>query len=402
MDTFDKDEIIQEFYENPETSGSAKTLWENIKEAGYKGITQKYIKEWLEEQEEKQITTPYQPSGYYIPRYPKQEYQLDLFWFIEPGKDSKNEQKFDNVTKQTFKLNEGYKFGLVCIDIFTKYAKIEPLKDRTSKATTDATLRIFEKMGKPEVVYTDDGKEFLGEFERTMLELGVIHLVTANHAPFAEVFIKTFKNKLYPLMRRAKTKVYYSTKNDVNRVSATVNNYNNTKHSVTGLKPNQAIKPENEKLVRVNIYKNYLKKNNKLVKRPDLKVGDYVRHFIKKELFSKDYEPSYSQAIYKIADIPTFKGKPTEASDYYITLDNGAEFLPNELLKVKPPKEYTPSKYVELYSAGTEKQLRELAKAEEFDDGTADKLKERDFNDAIDKKEERTKRVRTKPKKFDS
>ena len=400
MDTFDKDEIIQEFYENPETSGSAKTLWENIKEAGYKGITQKYIKEWLEEQEEKQITTPYQPSGYYIPRYPKQEYQLDLFWFVEPGKDSKNEQKFDNVTKQTFKLNDGYKFGLVCIDIFTKYAKIEPLKDRTSKTTTEATLRIFEKMGKPEVVYTDDGKEFLGEFERTMLELGVIHLVTANHAPFAEVFIKTFKNKLYPLMRRAKTKVYYSTKNDVNRVTSTVNNYNNTKHSVIGLKPNQAIQPKNEKLVRVNIYKNYLKKNNKLVKRPDLKVGDYVRHFIKKELFSKDYEPSYSQGIYKIADIPSFKGKPTEASDYYITLDNGAEFLPNELLKVKPPKEYTPSRYVELYSAGTEKQLRELAKAEEFDDGTADKLKERDKEDLIEKKEER-KRERRKPKKFE-
>jgi hypothetical protein len=327
---------------------------------------------------------------------------LDLFWFVEPGKDSKNEQKFDSVTKQTFKLNDGYKFGLVCIDIFTKYAKIEPLKDRTSKATTDATLRIFEKMGKPEVVYTDDGKEFLGEFERKMFELGVIHLVTANHAPFAEVFIKTFKNKLYPLMRRAKTKVYYSTKNDVNRVTSTVNNYNNTKHSVTGLKPNQAIKPENEKIVRVNIYKNYLKKNNKLVKRPELKVGDYVRHFIKKELFSKDYEPSYSQAIYKIADIPKFKGKPTEASDYYITLDNGAEFLPNELLKVKPPKEYTPSRLLDLYSAGTEKQLRDLAKAEEYDDGTADKLKERDKKDLIEKTEDRAKRVRRKPKKFDS
>lgn len=400
MDTFDKDEIIIEFYENPETSGSAKTLWENIKEAGYKGITQKYIKEWLEEQEEKQITKKYQPSGYYIPRYPKQEYQLDLFWFIEPDKDGKNFKKFDAVAKQTFKLNEGYKFGLVCIDIFTKYAKIEPLKDKTSKATTEATLRIFEKMGKPEVVYTDDGKEFLGEFERTMLELGVIHLVTANHASFAEVFIKTFKNKLYPLMRRAKTKVYYSTKNDVNRVDSTVNNYNNTKHSVTGLKPNEAIKPKNEKLVRVNIYKNYLKKKNKLVKRPDLKVGDYVRHFIKKELFSKDYEPSYSQTIYKIADIPKFKGKPTEASDYYITLDNGAEFLPNELLKVKPPKEYEPSKYIDLYSAGTEKQLRELAKMPEYDDGTADKLKERDKKDLIEKTEDRAKRVRRKPKKY--
>jgi hypothetical protein len=70
MDTFDKDEIILQFYENPETSGSVKTLWENIKEAGYKGITQKYIKEWLDEQEEKQITKQYQQSGYYITTLP--------------------------------------------------------------------------------------------------------------------------------------------------------------------------------------------------------------------------------------------------------------------------------------------------------------------------------------------
>ncbi len=401
MDDLDKDEVIQEYYENPETSGSAKTLYANIKEDGYKGITLKYIKSWLDEQEEKQITKKYQQSGYYIPRYPKQEYQLDLFYFIEPDSNSKQSKKFDSVSKQTFKLNDGYKFGLVCIDIFTKYAKVEPLKDRTSKATTEATLRIFDKMGKPEVVYTDDGKEFLGEFERKMLELNVIHLVTANHAPFAEVFIKTFKNKLYPLMRRANTKVYYNKKNDVNRVDSTVNSYNNTQHSVIGLKPNQAIKPKNEKKVRENIYKTYLKKTNKLVKRPELKVGDYVRTFIKKELFSKDYEPSYSKAIYKIVDIPNFKGKPVEASNYYIKLDNGTEFLPNELLKVKPPKNYKPSKIVEKYSAGTEKQLRELAKAKEFDDGTADKLKERDFNDLIEKKEERSKRERRKPKKFE-
>ena len=59
-------------------------------------------------------------------------------------------------------------------------------------------------------------------------------------------------------MRRANTKVYYSTKNNVNRLDSTVNSYNNTKHSVTGLKPNQAIKLKNEKKVRKYIYKNYL------------------------------------------------------------------------------------------------------------------------------------------------
>ena len=80
MDELRKDELIQEFYENPETTGSAKALYDNIKERGYTGFTLKYIQTWLNNQEEKQVSTKYKQAGFYIPRYPKQEYQLDLFF----------------------------------------------------------------------------------------------------------------------------------------------------------------------------------------------------------------------------------------------------------------------------------------------------------------------------------
>ena len=400
MDELRKDELIQEFYENPETTGNAKALYDNIKEGGYTGITLKYIQNWLNDQEEKQVSKKYRQAGFYIPRYPRQEYQMDLFYFVEPDSKGKNSKKDDAVSKQTFKLNEGYKFGLVCIDIFSKYAKIEPIKDRTSHTVMEATLKIFSKMGKPEVVYTDDGKEFLGDFESKMYDLGIIHLVTANHAAFAEVFIKTFKNKLYPIMLRANTKTYYNTKTEVNRVGSTVNNYNNSKHSVIKMKPNEAIKPENEMRVRENIYKYYLKKNTKLSKREDFKVGDFVRHFIKKDLFSKDYQPNYSKEILRVVEVPNFTGKPTSTGDYYIKLDNEAQFLPNELLKVNPPKNYKPSAVVEKYSAGTEKQLKELGKMPKHDDGTNKKLKEKNKNDYLEKKEERESRPKNKPKKY--
>ena len=83
MDELHKDELIQEFYENPETTGNAKALYDNIKEKGHTGITLKYIQNWLNNQEEKQVSTKYKQSGFYIPRYPRQEYQIDLFYFVE-------------------------------------------------------------------------------------------------------------------------------------------------------------------------------------------------------------------------------------------------------------------------------------------------------------------------------
>jgi hypothetical protein len=166
------------------------------------------------------------------------------------------------------------------------------------------------------------------------------------------------------------------------------------------MKPNEAIKPENEKKVRENIYKYYLKKNTKLSKREDFKVGDFVRHFIKKDLFSKDYQPNYSKEILRVVEVPSFAGKPTSTDDYYIKLDNGAEFLPNELLKVNPPKNYKQSAVVEKYSAGTEKQLKELAKSSTYDDGINKKLKEINKNDYLEKKEERESRPKNKPKKY--
>ena len=201
-------------------------------------------------------------------------------------------------------------------------------------------------------------------------------------------------------MLRANTKTYYNTKTEVNRVGSTVNNYNNSKHSVIKMKPNEAVKPENEKKVRENIYKYYLKKNTKLSKREDFKVGDFVRYFIKKDLFSKDYQPNYSKEILQVVEVPSFAGKPTSTDDYYIKLDNEAQFLPNELLKVNPPKNYKQSKVVEKYSAGTEKQLKELAKSSTYDDGINKKLKEKNKFDLLEKKEERSHREKKVPKKY--
>jgi hypothetical protein len=153
--------------------------------------------------------------------------------------------------------------------------------------------------------------------------------------------------------------------------------------------PKEATDPKNEKKVRENIYKTYLAKRTKLVKRPTLKKGDYVRFLVKKELFSKGYEPSYSKELARVQGF----GK------IYVLLDNGAEFLPNELLKVKPPKAYKPKN---LYSEDTlEGRLKDLAKAPVIDTGEEERLERENEKDLVEKQEKRQQRVRKKPKKFE-
>jgi len=342
----EKNDIINQFLNDPDTTGNAKTLYNNIKKQGH-SITLKYISDFLKGTAQKQVATKYQQSGYYIPRYPRQEYQMDILYFIEPDSNLQQYKKYDSIGTKSFKLNKGYKFGLVCIDIFTKYAHVELLKSKTSKETTEATLNIFKKMGRPEMVYTDEGSEFKGEFLEKMIELGVVPVMTMTHASFAERFIQTFKNKLYAYMNRLGIKTYY------NIVDKIVNNYNGSYHSAIGMSPKEAILERNEKKVRRNLYTTYLSKKAKLVKRPVLKKGDYVRHLIKRATFSKGYEPSYSKDVLRVLDF----GK------IYVMLDNGAEFLPNELLKVKPPTEgYVKPK--NLYAEGTlEQRLKDLKKS---------------------------------------
>ena len=47
--------------------------------------------------------------------------------------------------------------GMLCIDIFTKYALVLPITSKTEDDTAAGILECMHKMGKkPEILYTDD------------------------------------------------------------------------------------------------------------------------------------------------------------------------------------------------------------------------------------------------------
>ena len=101
-----------------------------------------------------------------------------------------------------------------------------------------------------------------------------------------------------------------------------VNEYNNTKHRATKMKPID---------VKDNTYINFDKEVND--NDPEFKVGDHVRISKYKNIFAKDYTPNWSEEVFVIKEI-----KNTVPWTYVIDDYNGEEitvtFYEEELQKI--------------------------------------------------------------------
>ena len=55
---------------------------------------------------------------------------------------------------------EGIRYGLVAIDNFTKVAEVTPIKNRQPTELISALKSIFQSMGKPKQLYSDEESSF--------------------------------------------------------------------------------------------------------------------------------------------------------------------------------------------------------------------------------------------------
>ena len=58
------------------------------------------------------------------------------------------------------KYNDGYKYLLAVIDVFSKYGWMRPLKSKSGLEVAAALKDIIKEGRKPELVWSDKGKEF--------------------------------------------------------------------------------------------------------------------------------------------------------------------------------------------------------------------------------------------------
>ena len=216
--------------------------------------------------------------------------------------------------------NNGYRYALVGIDNFTKFAHAVPMLDKKEIDIIPAFKEILDIIGVPKQIYSDNEGGFTGkDFIKLLNEKKIKHIIT----PFAqgvERFNRTLKNMTVLKLKALNKEEQFKW---VDALQDTLNKYNNQEHSTIKMTPNEAKKRGNRDVVYFNMWDRARRDRAY----PQLKVGDMVRTKEKKKTGRKDYEDKWSRETYKITYI--------KGDDYLINdINRKRVFLRHELLKV--------------------------------------------------------------------
>ena len=215
----------------------------------------------------------------------------------------------DLVDMQAFsKDNNGVRYLLTVIDVFSKYGWMLPLKTKTGVEVASALKEIFKER-KPGLLWTDKGLEFFNRHVKSLVEL----YTTENEekSSVAERWNRTMKERMFKYFTANNTRRY------IDIVDRLVENYNNTKHSSIKMTPVQASEKQNENKVYMTLYPDEVDRGNIKHK---FKVGDKVRITKKKSIFEKGYTPRWTEEIFTVSEL-----RYTDPPTYKITDMNGEE-----------------------------------------------------------------------------
>jgi len=191
-------------------------------------------------------------------------------------------------------FNDGMRYLLTCIDVFTKRAWAIPIKAKSARGVADAFEKIVDE-GECNMVQRDKSTEFRNSTFQIMLQRCGIHFYTSENenlkASVVERFNRTLKTKMYRYFTHANTRRYVDVLDDL------VHSYNNTYHRSIWMAPAE-VAPHN---VRARLYP--LK--SKWFKW-EHQVGDKVRIAMQRQPFRKGYLSDWSEEIFQIASqLPT-------------------------------------------------------------------------------------------------
>lgn len=126
------------------------------------------------------------------------------------------------------------KYLLCAVDVFSKYAWVEPVKNKTGMTVAGALAKILLGGRHPKKLQTDDGKEFYNSWVKKVCDVSKIrHFSTAGDtkASVVERFIRKLKQRLYRFLSASNTTTY------LGALKQLVTGYNNTYHRSIGQTP---------------------------------------------------------------------------------------------------------------------------------------------------------------------
>ena len=335
----DKTLSLKQRYFNPNLPGSFGGV-QSLKRHANSKLSLEEIKNWLGEQD---TYTLHKPVKRKFPRRKIIVSGIDAMW------------QSDLIDCQNIKKeNDNFGYLLVCIDVFSKFAWVIPLKNKTSSEICRGFTEIFSSKRKCKKICTDKGSEFYNTVVQKFFKSHKIkHFSTENNdikASIAERFIRTLKEKIYRYF------TFYRKKRFVEVLPSLVSSYNKTYHRSIKRAPIEVTYKNSEDVWQIL----YGDKDTtvKKEKKPVLKLGDRVRISKTRRNFKKSYLPGWTEELYTVSQILDNFSPIT----YRIKDDHNEEiagsFYHDELQKVAHKEVYNIEKVLKTRCNGKEYLVR--------------------------------------------
>ena len=241
-------------------------------------IKRKELKNWLATQES---YTRYRRILKKFPRNKVLTRGIDDLWQIDLT-------DMQNISKDNKNL-----YLVTCIDVFSKFAWVTPIKNKKADNVLEAFKSIINSgIRKPNKLQSDEGTEFLNsKFKSYLDEINVGHYFVNSElkASVVERFNRTIKEKIYRYFTYKNTYNYISVLDDL------VKSYNNSFHNAIKTSPANVTR-DNEKKIYKTLYGTIENENFNF----RFKLGDKVRITKYKRTLEKGYTPKWTEEIFKI------------------------------------------------------------------------------------------------------
>ena len=212
-------DFLSDYYFNtksPVAFTSPLALYREAKKC-YPSLTFRQVKTWLQS---KDTYILHKPVRYNLPRN-----RVIVTWIDD-------QWQADLVdTSSLARFNKGYKFLLTCIDVFSTFAWVVPLKNKSGETLVNSFQSILDLSRSPRKLQTDKGTEFLNHNFQSLLIENSIHFFTTNSelkASVVERFNRTLKTRMWKYFTAKNSRVYIDILQDI------IHGYNNSYHRSIG------------------------------------------------------------------------------------------------------------------------------------------------------------------------
>ena len=281
------DAFLTKLYYSPKTPGSfygAKKLWQYAKTRDDRPQHMDFddVATWLDQQNTHRIhstpKTKFQREAIIVD-YPDMQWDIDLLQMTGLSQ-----------------YNDGYNYILVCIDLFSRYLRVRPLKKKTSTETAEMFQDILKGGHHCETVRSDQGKEFLGAaFTQVLKDNKISHIIAygEHKANYAERVNRTIEDRLYKYFYENQTFRYIDVLDDI------VASYNHTVHNSIGLPPAD-VNANNTAQIYNDVYLPIVNKRAEHKPTFSFEVGQLVRLSRKPGHFDRGYQEQWTEELFKI------------------------------------------------------------------------------------------------------